>query len=78
MASSGLGVALESTLLAEREIATGKLVAPLEGRSVDVCYVGHYLVFRASDSAARCAPLRVDYVGAFARGQVKKRNAVDR
>jgi DNA-binding transcriptional LysR family regulator len=45
MASSGLGVTLESTRLAEREIATGKLVAPLEGRSVDVCYVGHYLVF---------------------------------
>jgi LysR family transcriptional regulator, glycine cleavage system transcriptional activator len=49
MASSGLGVTLESTLLAGREIATGKLVAPLEGRSVDVCYVGHYLTFpRAS------------------------------
>jgi len=49
MASSGLGVTLESTRLAEREIATGKLVAPLEGRSVDVRYVGHYLVFpRAS------------------------------
>jgi LysR family glycine cleavage system transcriptional activator len=37
MASSGRGVTLESTPLAEREIATGKLVAPL----VDVCYVGH-------------------------------------
>jgi DNA-binding transcriptional LysR family regulator len=49
MASSGLGVTLESTLLAGREIATGKLVAPLEGRSVDVRYVGHYLAFpRAS------------------------------
>ena len=49
MASSGLGVTLESTLLAEREIATGKLVAPLKGRSVDVRYVGHHLVFpRAS------------------------------
>jgi LysR family transcriptional regulator, glycine cleavage system transcriptional activator len=45
MASSGLGVTLESALLAGREIATGKLVAPLEGRSVDVCYVGHYLAF---------------------------------
>jgi hypothetical protein len=33
-----LGVTLQSTRLAEREIATCKLVAPLEGRSVDVCY----------------------------------------
>jgi LysR family transcriptional regulator, glycine cleavage system transcriptional activator len=49
MASSGLGVTLESTRLAEREIATGKLVAPLAGRSIDIRYVGHYLVFpRAS------------------------------
>jgi LysR family transcriptional regulator, glycine cleavage system transcriptional activator len=49
MASSGLGVTLESTLLAEREIKTGRLVAPLAGRSVDIRYVGHHLVFpRAS------------------------------
>src|ERR1700755_3465896 len=41
MASSGLGVTLESTRLAEREIAAGKLVGPLAGRSVDVCLVGH-------------------------------------
>src|SRR5215475_4947183 len=49
MAASGLGVTLESTRLAEREIATRKLVAPLAGRSVDVRYIGHHLVFpRAS------------------------------
>jgi LysR family transcriptional regulator, glycine cleavage system transcriptional activator len=49
MASSGLGVTLESTLLAEREIKTGRLIAPLAGRSVDIRYVGHHLVFpRAS------------------------------
>lgn len=44
-AADGLGVALESTLLAEREIAAGRLVAPLAGRSNDLRYVGHHLVF---------------------------------
>ena len=45
VAVSGLGVALESTRLAEREIREGRLVAPLAGRAEDVRYVGHYLVF---------------------------------
>ncbi len=40
-----LGVALESLLLAEREIASGRLVRPLEGRCEDVIYTGHWLVF---------------------------------
>lgn len=44
-AADGLGVALESTLLAEREIRSGRLVAPLAGRSEDIRYVGHHLVF---------------------------------
>ena len=48
MASSGLGVTLESTLLAEREIEAGKLIAPLAGRSVDIRYVGHHLAFPRS------------------------------
>ena len=45
VAASGLGVALESTRLAEREIRDGRLVAPLSGRAEDVRYVGHHLVF---------------------------------
>ncbi len=44
-ASNGLGVALESTRLAEREIKYRQLVAPLSGKAEDVRYVGHYLVF---------------------------------
>lgn len=44
-AADELGVALESTLLAGREIASGRLVAPLAGQSVDVTYVGHHLVY---------------------------------
>jgi DNA-binding transcriptional LysR family regulator len=44
-AANGLGIALESTRLAEREIKEGTLVAALGERAVDVRYVGHYLVF---------------------------------
>jgi LysR family transcriptional regulator, glycine cleavage system transcriptional activator len=55
-AADGLGIALESTLLAEREIARGRLVAPLAGRSQDIRYVGHHLVY--PPPAERRAPLR--------------------
>jgi LysR family transcriptional regulator, glycine cleavage system transcriptional activator len=44
-AANGLGVALESTRLAEAEIDSGRLVAPLAGRSFDVRYIGHHLVY---------------------------------
>jgi LysR family glycine cleavage system transcriptional activator len=43
-AADGLGVALESTRLAERELAAGRLVAPLMETAANVRYVGHYLV----------------------------------
>lgn len=43
-AVDGLGVALESTFLAQRELARGDLVAPLAGASMDIRYVGHHLV----------------------------------
>jgi LysR family transcriptional regulator, glycine cleavage system transcriptional activator len=56
-AADGLGVALESTLLAEREIASGRLVAPLAGRAEDVVYTGHHLVFPAT--VRHRAPLRI-------------------
>jgi DNA-binding transcriptional LysR family regulator len=44
-AVDGLGVTLESTRLAERELARGDLIAPLAGVAQDVRYIGHYLVF---------------------------------
>jgi LysR family glycine cleavage system transcriptional activator len=44
-AVDGLGVVLESTLLAERELASRALVAPLRAHSTTVRYVGHYLVY---------------------------------
>ena len=43
-AVDGLGVALESTRLAERELAAGRLVRPLP-QAQDVMYVGHWLAF---------------------------------
>jgi DNA-binding transcriptional LysR family regulator len=47
-AADGLGVTLESTRLAERELASGRLVQPLAGVAEDVRYVGHHLVFPRS------------------------------
>ena len=48
VACAGLGIALESTRLAEREIETGRIVAPLAGRAKNVEYIGHCLVFPRS------------------------------
>ena len=81
MASSGLGVTLESTRLAEREIATGKLVAPLEDRSVDVCYVGHYLAFPRASRQRPAVRAFVEWITSelsATEGKSKKRIAVDR
>jgi LysR family transcriptional regulator, glycine cleavage system transcriptional activator len=63
MASSGLGVTLESTRLAEREIANGSLVAPLAGRSADIRYVGHYLVFPRTSRQRRAVRAFTDWLG---------------
>ena len=49
-AADGLGVALESTRLAERELASGRLIRPLAGRAEDARYVAHHLVFPRSAS----------------------------
>ena len=52
-AADGLGVALESTRLAERELRSGRLVAPLAGRAKDVRYVGHRLVHPKASHSRR-------------------------
>ena len=46
-AVDGMGVALESTRLAETELASGALVRPLRDRAQDVRYPGHYIAFPA-------------------------------
>lgn len=42
-AANGLGIALESHWLAEPELRSGRLVAPLKNRANDIRYEGHFL-----------------------------------
>jgi DNA-binding transcriptional LysR family regulator len=44
-AVNGMGIVLESTLLAEGELKSGALVAPLRSVTHDIQYIGHYLVY---------------------------------
>jgi LysR family glycine cleavage system transcriptional activator len=62
-AVEGLGVALESTRLAEREIASGRLVRPLAGLAEDVRYVGHHLVFPRSARQRHSLRLFMTWLG---------------
>lgn len=61
-AADGLGVALESTRLAERELAEGSLVRPLAGRCEDVTYTGHFLVFPPAKRYARGVVLFAEWL----------------
>lgn len=56
-AVNGLGVALESLRLVGRELESGQLVAPLQGRSSDIQYHGHYFVVPASSKSRRSVRL---------------------
>ena len=61
-AADGLGVALESTLLAGRELAAGRLVAPLDGLSADIRYVGHHVVYPRETQQRRPVRLFLDWL----------------
>ena len=61
-AADGLGVALESTLLAERELASGRLVRPLQGVCEDVVYTGHWLVFPRTRRYARSMVMFLEWL----------------
>ncbi len=63
-AADGLGVALESTLLARREIERDQLVAPLAGASVDIRYVGHHLVYPRETGRRSTVKAFVDWIEA--------------
>jgi LysR family transcriptional regulator, glycine cleavage system transcriptional activator len=63
-AVDGLGVALESTRLAEGELAGGRLVRPLAGRAEDVRYIGHHLVFPRSARQRHSLRLFTGWLGA--------------
>ena len=61
-AADGLGVSLESTLLAEREVASGRLVAPLLHSAQNVRYVGHHLVVPKAGSERRTVRVFTDWL----------------
>lgn len=63
-AADGLGVALESTRLAERELASGRLVAPLLENCENVRYVGHYLIYPAAAQRRRTVQVFVAWLRA--------------
>ena len=50
------------TRLAEREIETGRIVAPLAGRAKDVEYIGHYLVFPHASRQRRAVRMFTDWL----------------
>jgi DNA-binding transcriptional LysR family regulator len=62
-AVEGLGVTLESTRLAERELASGRLVRPLAGLAEDIRYVGHHLVFPRSTRQRHSLRLFMTWLG---------------
>ena len=62
-AMEGLGVALESTRLAERELASGQLVRPLQGLCEDVVYTGHWFVVPRVKLYARSVVLLTQWLG---------------
>lgn len=62
-ALDGLGVALESSLLAQREIAEGKLVAPLWGKTIDIETCNHTLVFPVAATFKRSLHYFINWLG---------------
>ena len=61
-AADGLGIALESLRLAERELASGRLVRPLLGTAEDVVYTGHWLVFPRAKRYSQSITVFVDWL----------------
>jgi LysR family glycine cleavage system transcriptional activator len=68
-AGDGLGVALESTLLAERDLASGRLVMPLAGRARDVTYIGHHLVVPRLERANKLVAVFAEWLRSEIVGQ---------
>jgi LysR family transcriptional regulator, glycine cleavage system transcriptional activator len=75
-AADGLGVALESTRLAERELANGRLVRPLQDACEDVVYIGHWLVFPRAKQHPRALTVFMNWL-AGELGLVLDRGSLD-
>ena len=76
-AADGLGVALESTRLAERELASGRLVRPLHLACEDVVYTGHWLVIPRAKLYARSVILLTRWLGAELKVDLSPSGAVE-
>ena len=63
-AADGLGIALESTRLAERELAAGRLVAPLIGSARNIRYVGHHLIYPRAGAKRRIVRAFAEWLAA--------------
>ncbi|MCA1443825.1 LysR family transcriptional regulator [Ensifer sp. IC4062] len=61
-AVNGLGIALESDLLARRELQSGKLIRPFRGVCRDNRYIGHYVAYPKSGSQRRLARVFADWL----------------
>ncbi|WP_026617422.1 LysR substrate-binding domain-containing protein [Ensifer aridi] len=61
-AVNGLGIALESDLLARRELQSGKLIRPFHGLCRDNRYIGHYVAYPKSGSQRRLARVFADWL----------------
>ncbi|MEA3537031.1 LysR substrate-binding domain-containing protein [Rhizobium sp. CC-YZS058] len=64
-AANGLGVALESNVLAHRELANGQLVRPFGPTFRHNRYIGHYLAYPKSGSQRRLARKFADWLVDF-------------
>ncbi|KQR36061.1 LysR family transcriptional regulator [Rhizobium sp. Leaf155] len=61
-ATNGLGVALESNVLARRQLDSGVLVAPFAGKCRDNRYIGHYLAYPKTGSQRKLARIFADWL----------------
>jgi DNA-binding transcriptional LysR family regulator len=61
-AVNGLGIALESCVLARKELESGQLVKAFPAKSRDNRYIGHYLAYPKSGSQRRLARIFADWL----------------
>jgi len=61
-AANGVGITLESNVLARRELESGKLVNPFAGKFRDNRYIGHYIAYPKSGSQRRLARIFADWL----------------
>ncbi|MBP2511533.1 DNA-binding transcriptional LysR family regulator [Agrobacterium tumefaciens] len=61
-AANGLGITLESNVLARRELESGRLVKAFAGKFRDNRYIGHYIAYPKSGSQRRLARIFADWL----------------